>query len=151
MITTQVKVQLISFLVAIALLGGLYVLVSADSPKEAPAPQDDSAYLIMIESATYGENCTAFIEHNNTLRERSNPPRPQLAPIKQNNTLRLVSSICSGQPECRLYVTPQTVGFDPAPRCAKELRIGYRCFSFDRSREVVILDGNEINFSCNSQ
>lgn len=150
MVTTQTKIHLISLVVAVVLIGLMYFLLLASPKTEAPLKEkEDSQYSILIESATYGMNCQKFIEHNNGIRARSTPPREQLAPITQNNVLRIISRHCSTQRACEIYVSPQVIGIDPAPNCAKNLAISYRCFSFDNARSITGIEGKTLTINCN--
>lgn len=149
MITTQAKIHFISLAVATVLIGALYLVFLPSDKQAAPVvANEESNYVISIHGATYGENCQAYITHNNKIRLRSNPPRETLNDIKPNNALRLISQACADQSLCELNISPQTMEFDPAPNCSKQLRIQYRCFAFDTMREAIGGDGKKMLLDC---
>jgi hypothetical protein len=60
---------------------------------------------IQVTDATYGENCNAT----------------------SGNITVAIGRICNGRRDCAFEVNLFVLGFDPAPKCEKDMRIGYVC------------------------
>jgi hypothetical protein len=87
---------------------------------------------IEVIEATYGRNC-------------ANDSRP----ILTGNVTTFVGRACNQEDRCRYSVNVQVYG-DPAPLCAKDFSIRYRC---DEGKERVAVlppeaNGHEIELVC---
>jgi hypothetical protein len=69
---------------------------------------------IQVVAATYGENCNA----------------------PAGNITGAIGKICNGHGDCAFQVNPATIGFDPASKCEKDLKISYICAPSDGRRTL---------------
>lgn len=60
---------------------------------------------IQVVAATYGQNCSAAV----------------------GNITGAIGKICNARRDCTFQVNPLVAGFDPAPKCDKDLKIRYAC------------------------
>jgi hypothetical protein len=72
---------------------------------------------IQVTEATYGENCNAT----------------------SGNITVTVGRTCNGRRDCAFEVNPSVLGLDPAPKCEKDMRIGFVCSPSPERR--VVEDG----------
>jgi hypothetical protein len=97
---------------------------------------------LQIDSASWGLNCMKYAEKlpvRKALAEDEAPP----IPLRRDNVLRPISSLCNGQPYCEFWVDSETLGQDPIPSCTKEFRVEYRCNDLDRVRRMSFYDTQE--------
>lgn len=135
--------------VTVFVILGLGVLIASGKiqfgePPPAPDVVVEKIYtdFLQIDSASWGLNCMKYAEKL--------PPKPRLSedeptpiPLRRDNVLRAVSSLCNSQPYCEFWVDSETLGQDPIPSCTKEFRVEYRCNDLDRVRRVSFYDTQE--------
>lgn len=136
-----------------------YSLVSRwqdfDKPDNATAPTliDESIY-IQFDSATYGDNCNGRVM-DSSIAQRLGVESYEKGGFKRfvvndNNALEAVKNVCGHTVKCKLTASESALGFDPAPRCDKHLKVSYRCFNFDVRKEATAGYGGDIEIDCTS-
>lgn len=123
------------FLLLIA--GALFVFGGWEDRADTSADNPAMVRFIQVSRAGWGVNCN---------RAMALPE-----PVRDNNVLRAVSSLCNGKEQCRFAGSPGTFGFDPAKHCRKILEVEYRCFEIDRSRTVVAEGNAPIVIDCREE
>ena len=102
---------------ALVVLGASYVatlkLIDIWSP---PVPLDPSTLVIEIVEATYGQNCRDFT-----------PPAGYSNEVKPGNATAAVAQVCDKASESCGYLVKLARNADPAPGCAKDFRVSWRC------------------------
>ncbi|MFW0776991.1 MAG: hypothetical protein ACN2B6_04655 [Rickettsiales bacterium] len=97
---------------------------------------DNNPYKISIVHASWGLNC---------IQRYRTPPKT----LRDDNVIEAVTSLCDGKSECTIPVNTETLGKDPAIRCSdKLLKVEYRCFSYDRIREISAIS-RKLQIECN--
>ena len=146
--------------IAIALICGvitvLYVFIGP-KPAKQEVVQSANGRTIKIVSATWGENCNAYMaqamEDQNAAPAEHDAngnviPKPILKPVVTDNVLQKVAAVCDGKPMCEFFADVTTTGVDPLPSCYKRLVTSYRCFSFDRLTSQDISRGETLKIDC---
>jgi hypothetical protein len=135
---------IVSFIILAVYLA--WQLMEPASELPAVSPEKPSPYSITIVHASWGVNCRLRMNESsmdNFAKDVRNTP------LREDNVLAKISEQCDGKLQCSIPVNSAALGLDPAPECAeKELRVEYRCFSYDRPWEVHISSGT-LNIDCN--
>ena len=118
-------------------------------PDPAAEAADAAAMLITV-SATWGDNCNDYIASmsGSASSEVYHRPAGTLLPVKRDNVLRRVSTICDAKRACAFPVTTEMLGADPAPGCTKALTVDYRCGEMGVTTRVTAYTGSEMNIDC---
>ena len=130
-------------LVTIALIG-FFGLTTEEAPAEPMEKKEIyvSAQKITITSASYGLNCNGrkiggnFGIQDNTVYD-----------VKENNVLADLGKGCNGKKACRFMVNADLFG-DPAPKCTKNLEIGFTCTQLESPRTYLQKEGEEAFIDC---
>lgn len=107
---------------------------------------EDMAMLVTV-SATWGENCNDYIASMsgaNTYNHQAGA----LSPIKRDNVLRRVSTICDAKKACAFPINAEMLGPDPAPGCTKALTMDYRCSETGVTTRITAYTGSELSIDC---
>ena len=107
--------------------------------------------VLITVGATWGENCNEYIQNTN-----ANPPRDEknniigeaLSPVKRDNVLRRVASMCDTRAACAFPVKKDILGADPAPGCTKALVIDYRCGELGITQRITAYTGSQLSLDC---
>lgn len=149
------RIHAIAITIICLVIIGVYFLTR---PKPIPAivsqPQLGDRY-IQIFSATWGEECNPYIEHNAanmSMKKDENgmlivPERP--TPVEVNNVLPALSKACNRKLSCNLFVNSNNLNAEPMESCFKQLKVSYRCFAFDRLWSVTAQQGGTLHIDCN--
>lgn len=135
--------------------------VSKPDPAQTPTvdPELAAGRSVEIASATWGEGCNEFMnELNRTTRSKpveldeNGQPKPQTiyTLATYNNVLERVTNACKGQISCSITPSDDALGVTPLHSCAKQLKITYRCYSFDRLWEATIDGGQTHTIDCHA-
>jgi hypothetical protein len=131
------------------------VLFLVMGPKEAAAPVDPNTpsgdRYIRIYSATYGQNCNPDITRLRSEPVKLNddgtmPELPQL--VQRDNALLALSSLCDGRLSCTTTLSDEALKVDPVPRCYKQLKLSYRCYTIDRLWAKEFNQGDTLTIDC---
>lgn len=144
----NLKLHILATIAFLALILGAMILFTATSePDTGPTPITEDRF-IQIKSATWGENCNPFLENKRAdmIRKHSKDPLPEL--IRKDNALRPVSSLCNGKESCQITLTEKALQFDPAPNCAKDIEIEFRCFVTDMAHKTRADYSYTLNIDC---
>jgi hypothetical protein len=109
---------------------------------EAIAPEKVYDEFIQIDSASWGMNCVSYANRYPQQEAEDEDDTPPL-PLRRDNVLRALSSLCNGYATCNFTITSETLGKDPVPSCTKELRIEYRCNDMEKVRRESFFDNQE--------
>lgn len=142
------------------------VLYATIGPKKI-VPQGEAQLVgdryIQIYSATWGLNCNDYIDQLNEQRRQlqlhpqassedvDKNSTKQLARVTTDNALVPIGTICNGKLECSFDATSEVLGGDPLGSCFKRLLIGFRCFTYDRLRQMDIGQGENVVIDCRDQ
>ena len=114
----------------------------------------DETIYIQFEQATFGNNCNGRVMDSSIAErlgvEAYGKGGYKRYSVSDNNAISAVSTLCGKVTKCKISVNENTLGFDPAPRCDKNLKLSYRCFNFDIKREDEAPYGGEVNIDCSS-
>jgi hypothetical protein len=148
--------------IVIGMVGIMYLLYSLverlqDYKESGESPDttliDETVY-IQFEQATFGNNCNGRVMDSSVAErlgvETYGKSGYKRYSVNDNNAISVVSKFCGKVTKCKINVNENTLGFDPAPRCDKNLKLSYRCFNFDIKREAEAPYGGEINIDCSS-
>lgn len=125
------KIHLLIICVIIATVFTVWQLTNPNTSKDSSEHPKASAKLITITHASLGLNCRQFSANTNNLN------------IAPDNVLELISKKCSGLTECTIALETGELGEDTAPDCKpKTLEVEYRCFSYDRPRQLKATTGS---------
>lgn len=124
------------------------------------APQDNQQLLgdryIQIYSATWGEDCNRYIDSeiaNTPMRKDKNGmllPGSKRQRVMPNNVLDKLSDACNGKLTCTIGANSSILGVEPMETCYKQLKVAYRCYTFDRLWSQTIAQGNMLSIDCNA-
>ncbi len=148
----MLKFHLIAITSIVAIITVMfYVSGALDKPAPPPAPVEQIGdRYIQISKAHWGRNCNKFLEgQNRQLERQGRPPRYEL--VRDNNALRVVSSLCNGKRTCELEATADALGIDPIPSCTKMLEVEYRCFAFDRPWFKDVMEPESLTIDCSNE
>ena len=144
------RVHALAVVIMGALVLGMYLLSGGD---EKPAPlgaTDIPGIEIQITSASYGMNCLERRNYySSALDDPFRKPGDNLDPLRHNNVIYSVSKLCNGKSVCEFVVNNEVLGTNPDPRCAKNLHVEYRCYSYDRPWMADAMEGGRISLNCN--
>ncbi|MFO1241974.1 MAG: hypothetical protein U1E36_02045 [Rickettsiales bacterium] len=119
------------------------------------ADSNDSVDDVLITvGATWGENCNDYIEsmnENPSRDEDGNILSEKMVPVKKDNVLRRVASMCDTRAACAFPVGTEILGPDPAPGCTKALIIDYRCGEMGATQRITAYSGSGLEISCKSK
>lgn len=124
--------------------------------ESAPAPQQPtqeavSQYKINVLHASWGLNCQEYSSEWNTQDQDAFANNPDKNKLKEDNIYSKITALCQDKEKCEFMVGQETLGDDPAPYCGeKEIKIEYRCFSFDRPWNIRSHD-KKIQIDCSKQ
>jgi hypothetical protein len=108
---------------------------------ELNSPSGSASSAIEIVQATYGMNCKEF-----------KPVPPAENRVKPGNVTAPVSAICTkGGGNCDVGVLNMDWAGDPAPGCAKNFVVEWRCGGKDRVRQAQVdpeAIGKTVTISC---
>ena len=135
----------VAFLVLI--FGALTIFNAINRPSAGPTPITEDRF-IQIKSATWGENCDPFLENKRSDMIRKHSSEPLSEPIRKDNALRLVSSLCNGKERCQVTLTEKAMQYDPAPNCAKNMEIEFRCFLTDTAHKARADYSDALTIDC---
>ncbi len=103
-------------------------------------PADPNTDLIDVAEATYGLNCQGSVG-----------PGGQVNQVKAGNATAAIAKLCTkARDRCSFVVDVAQIG-DPAPGCAKDMSVGWRCGAnqavnqLHRSGEA---NGQTVSLSC---
>lgn len=146
----NLKLHILISAAFLALIFGALTLFSASksgSGEHVPITEDR---YIQIKSATWGENCNDYILAKR--EEAKSKPRSETEtlpdPVRRDNALRQVSSLCNGKESCVFSIHEKDLHFDPAPNCAKDIELEYRCFLTDLAHKVSGSYKNSLSIDC---
>jgi len=144
----NLKLHLLVSAVFLVLIFGALVYFSALTPQsQEPLPVTKDRF-IQIKSATWGENCNDFIQTQRDRLKNSPADTPVPEPVRKNNALRVVSSLCNGKETCQFTLAEESLGFDPAPQCDKNMELEYRCFLTDIAHSQPASYGESVYIDC---
>ena len=147
--------------IALSAICALIVVLYVAMVPKAPAPVPDNGGVndrfIQIDNATWGEGCNSSISR--ALQERQYKPAPRdangqvieqkpLVLVQNNNVLTTMSTACDGKLQCQVLATSASLGIEPFPSCYKRLKVGYRCFSYDRLQIIDIGQSDTLKINC---
>lgn len=144
----NIKFHLITVSLFVLLIFGAVMLFSSDTFKGSDPVSIAEDRFIQIKSATWGKNCNAYLQtlHDEARKNQAADAPPPL--IRNDNALRLVSSFCNAKESCTFTLNETTMGFDPAPTCAKNIEIEYRCFVTDLAHKTTVNQGYSVYINC---
>ena len=126
---------IVSCIILAVYLAWQWMEPAAEMPVISVEPS--SPYSITITHASWGLNCRLRTQTADSFAKNANH-----TPLREDNALSKLSEQCNGKLQCSIPVSSSALGFDPAPECAeKELRVEYRCFSYDRPWNVKMSSG----------
>ncbi len=96
---------------------------------------------IQISKATWGKNCNAYVGAKNSAHNVTKP-------IRRNNILRPLSSLCNGLEHCAIEASSETFGFDPAQTCHKAVEVEYRCMTTGRINKTRSIGSKSLVIDC---
>jgi hypothetical protein len=140
-----------------ALIIGLYVAMMPPAPPPTADNGGANDRFIQIDSATWGIGCNPYIAKELQDRQFKPVQRDQkgdivaqkpIALVEANNVLPIISAACDGKPKCEILATSSSLGVEPMASCSKQLKVGYRCFSYDRLHLVDISQSNTLKIDC---
>jgi hypothetical protein len=136
------KIHLAALSVAIIL-----ILIIANIPGHSPTGNAPVSNLsIRIANASWGMNCKNI---PNNVPANSNPFKSDGSNSgAYNNVQNVVSRLCDGKVSCNGAANTTTLGADPFPGCSKDLKIEYRCFSYDRPWSVDVDQEQNFTIDC---
>lgn len=139
---------IVSTVFLLLIIGVLFVFSIKEKPQEAVDANAPGGRFIQIAKATWGKNCNSQIEalHQSNAMAEDGVPLPEI--VRDNNALRIVSSLCNGKDQCQFAVDPAVLGFNPMAKCRKAIEVEYRCFDIDRSKTVTSEDRGVVAINC---
>ena len=120
------------------------------APDARLAAADASAMLITV-SATWGDNCNDYIQsmsNNPGSEDTASHVTATLLPVRHDNALRRVSTLCDAKASCSFPVTTDALGADPAPGCTKALTVDYRCGEMGVTSRLTAYSGSKLSLDC---
>lgn len=153
--------RLVILLLLASLLYASYVLFVVPPPKPADVVSleeyerikqqaqsyDPEGSGLRFVDASYGYNCNKQLV-NNKFGVRNLDGI--VYDVTKNNVLKILKTLCAKKQKCTVIVSPQSMGFDPAPHCEKILEISYRCYSYTHAKHLSVRDGKKLSLSCKS-
>lgn len=113
----------------------------------------DETIYIQFEKATFGYNCNGRVM-DVSVAQKLGVADPKGGykrfTVEENNALDAVKKSCGKTKFCKIEVDEGGLGFDPAPRCDKNLQVSYRCFNFDILRQADAPYAGELVIDCNN-
>ena len=144
------RVHAVAIAIMCTLVLGMYLLQDGQDEMEKKV-SGASDLEIQVTSASYGLNC---LERRNYYPSPDDPfrkPGDNLDPLRHDNVIYSVSKLCNGKSVCDLVVNNETLGTNPDPRCAKNLHVEYRCYSYDRPWTADAMEGGRMSLNCNDR
>ncbi len=144
----NLKLHIIASSVILILLACALVFYNSsplNTGGEPPSITEDR--FVQIKSATWGQNCNGFLKDMQEQARKNNKPST-LPLVRQDNALRVVSTLCNGKESCSFSLTEQAMGFDPAPSCAKTIEVEYRCFLTDLPHKISSEYSKSVYIDC---
>jgi hypothetical protein len=137
----------VSILSAIIIV--MFFAMGKPAPQGAPAEVIGDRY-IQIDSASWGRECNKYVNEAISkwykADQKTRGPKPQAG--ANNNALTNVSAECNGKLSCDLQVNSETLGAETVATCLKSLRVGYRCFDYDRLTLITARQGELLKINC---
>lgn len=99
---------------------------------------------IIITKADWGLNCDGKL----ILSDHGTPAGKGEHSVQPDNATEKLREICNNKALCETYVNEETIGFDPAPNCEKHVFVKFRCFDFDRPREMKHMGSRPLVIDC---
>lgn len=130
---------------SIAIVAIIFLLVLiAYLSRSTGGPTVDKGYAVAVSSATYNTTCaTPAVKSSGFTSEKNISAK--------DNVLSAVSSFCNGKLNCTLKVDAQALGITLDSPCSKELKVEYRCFSYDRPWYASAPDGQMLEIDCSKR
>lgn len=144
----NLKLHILATIAFLALIFGALMLFSVTKESDtSPTPITEDRF-IQIKTATWGENCNPFLENKRSdmMQKHSKDPLPEL--VRKDNALRHASTLCNGKESCQITLTEKAMQFDPAPNCAKDIEIEFRCFLTDIAHKTRADYSYTLNIDC---
>jgi len=147
--------------IALSAICALIIVLYVAMMPPAPPPTADNGgandRFIQIDSATWGISCNPYIAKE--LRDREFNPvqrdakgnvveQKPLVLVETNNVLPIISAKCDGKIKCEILATSSSLEVEPMASCSKHLKVGYRCFSYDRLHLVDMSQSNTLKIDC---
>jgi hypothetical protein len=102
---------------ALAVLAASFV-ITLKALDQFSVPVDPATLVIQVVEATYGKSCENFT-----------PPAGYTNQVKQGNVTAAVAKACDKAQENCHFVIDDSKIVDPAPGCAKDFLVSWRCGS----------------------
>ena len=111
---------------------------------------------IRIDQAHWGLNCNRNYEEYMRAKRLGKlqleegedaEPLEEPKPVSANNILPQLSKLCDVQATCEFDANIVTFG-NPYKNCLKELKVTYRCTSYDRLHQLSVYEGEHVKIDC---
>lgn len=147
--------------IVLGVLLAFYFSGQFDASRNAADVVTISPYRILIQEASWGENCTSEI-HQKLSEFKANQRSLQGDAYKEmqqkiddigelpsrNNAYDLVSRLCGGMESCHLSFSEDSIPYKSTFYCRYKLNISFMCHKYDIIRDASMEFGQSLNIDC---
>jgi hypothetical protein len=146
--TTSITVVLGTLLALGAIFLSLYEPPPPPVKKVAP-PDPHPNYYVRVKEASWGMNCDGqMIPSSSSDILKGKQVEQRRYEIRPGNATKTLQTLCDKKKKCSLTATVEDLGFDAAPKCTKDLRLTYTCFSYDKPWPIQVPEGMGLELDC---